>query len=89
MARAAAHELAAFARERGIHETSILPRMDEWEVFPRVAAATAPCAQEQGVARTTRSRDGLIADASDRIRSARRALELLMAEGLIAEPPPA
>ena len=30
MAIAAAHELADYARERGIHEDSILPTMDEW-----------------------------------------------------------
>ncbi|HDH09549.1 MAG TPA: NADP-dependent malic enzyme, partial [Chloroflexi bacterium] len=41
MALAAAHELARCAEERGIHEDDIAPRMDEWEVFPREAVATA------------------------------------------------
>ena len=55
MATAAARELARFAAERGIHDDDILPRMDEWEVFPRVAAAAAMAAQAQGVARLQRS----------------------------------
>jgi malate dehydrogenase (oxaloacetate-decarboxylating) len=48
MAMAAARELAVFAEERGLDEEHILPRMDEWEVFPRTAVATAMKAQEQG-----------------------------------------
>ena len=32
---AAASELAKFAEERGMHEKDILPRMNEWEVYPR------------------------------------------------------
>ncbi len=46
MAIAVAHELADYARERGIHENSILPTMDEWEVYPRMAVATALQAQK-------------------------------------------
>lgn len=51
MAIAAAHELALCARERGIHEDSILPTMDEWQVPMRLAVATPTKAQEQGLAR--------------------------------------
>lgn len=32
----------------------ILPRMDEWAVFPRVAVAAGLAAQEEGVARLTK-----------------------------------
>jgi len=39
MCIAAAVELANFAEERGMSEKDILPRMDEWEVFPREAVA--------------------------------------------------
>jgi malate dehydrogenase (oxaloacetate-decarboxylating) len=86
MALAAAHALARCARERGIHEGSILPRMDEWEVYPCVAAATAVQAQEQGVARLTRSREELYEQAARTIRQAREATRLLMKDGCIPEP---
>ena len=51
MCIAAAQELANYAEERGITEKDILPRMDEWEVFPREAVACALKSIEQGVAR--------------------------------------
>jgi malate dehydrogenase (oxaloacetate-decarboxylating) len=84
MARVAAHELARFAEERGIHEEDIVPRMDEWEVYPRVAAATAMKAQEQGLARLSKSREQLHEEARRIIHQAREAIHLLMREGLIA-----
>jgi malate dehydrogenase (oxaloacetate-decarboxylating) len=83
MALAAAHELARFAEERGIGPDNIVPRMDEWEVFPRVAAAVGSKAQEQGVARLTRTREELLADATRAIRHAQKMTGVLMAEGLI------
>ncbi len=51
MAIAAAEELARFAEEKGLREDYIIPSMEEWEVYPRVAAATAVKAVEEGVAR--------------------------------------
>jgi malate dehydrogenase (oxaloacetate-decarboxylating) len=61
--------------------------MDEWEVFPRVAAAAGLAAQDEGVARLTRSREVLLADAARIMRGAREAVGLLMRESLIAPPP--
>jgi malate dehydrogenase (oxaloacetate-decarboxylating) len=87
MSRAAAAALAAFARERGLRDDQILPRMDEWEVVPRVAAETALAAQAEGVARLSRTREELVASARRSIQEARAATELLMREGLIAPPP--
>jgi malate dehydrogenase (oxaloacetate-decarboxylating) len=87
MASAVAHELAAFARERGIREDDILPRMDEWAVHPRVAAAAAVQAQAEGVARIVRSRDELRTLASQTMRNALETTRLLMREGLIPEAP--
>ncbi len=89
MAIAAAHELAACAAERGLSEERIVPAMDEWEVAPRVAVATALQAQRQGVARLATSADELHAAATRAVRAARTATEVLMREGLIAPPPPA
>jgi malate dehydrogenase (oxaloacetate-decarboxylating) len=87
IAIAAARELASYARERGISDEDILPRMDEWEVFPRVAVATALKAQEQGVARLERSREQLYEEATRTIRAARDSTQCLMREGLIPPPP--
>ena len=88
MATAVARELARFARERSISEEDILPRMDEWEAFPRVAVAAALTAQQQGVARLAKTGAELHAEAERAMREAREATRLLMREGLIAAPPP-
>jgi malate dehydrogenase (oxaloacetate-decarboxylating) len=87
MALAAAHELARCAEERGIRAEDIVPRMDEWEVFPRVAAATAMKAQEQGIARLSKTREQLLGQAAKVIRQAREATQLLMREGCIPQAP--
>ena len=87
MCIAAAQELAGFAEERGINEKDILPRMDEWEVFPREAVACALKSIEQGVARVKPSRQELYDRASAIIRNARESTELLMKHGLIKQPP--
>ena len=78
MCIAAAQELARFAEERGIHERDILPRMEEWEVFPREAVACALKSIEQGVARIKPNKEELYERASAIIRNARESTELLM-----------
>lgn len=88
MCIAAAQELAKFAEERGIHEKDILPRMEEWEVFPREAVACALKSIEQGVARVKLSRQELYQRASAIIQNARQSTELLMKHDLIKTPPP-
>jgi malate dehydrogenase (oxaloacetate-decarboxylating) len=87
MAIAAAYEIAACAEEKGLSEEYIMPTMDEWDVFPREAVATALKAQEQGVARVEKSRQVLYAEAAQKIGEARRMLETMMDEGLIAPMP--
>jgi malate dehydrogenase (oxaloacetate-decarboxylating) len=87
MCIAAAQELANFAEERGINENDILPRMDEWEVFPREAVACALKSIEQGVARKKLSKKELQERASAIIQNARESTELLMKHGLIKQPP--
>ena len=86
MAIAAAHELALCARERGIHEESILPTMEEWQVPMRLAVATATKAQEQGLATVARTRDQVHILAESKIRSAHEAMRVLLREGLIVAP---
>jgi malate dehydrogenase (oxaloacetate-decarboxylating) len=87
MCIAAAQELALFADERGISEHDILPRMEEWEVFPREAVACALKSIEQGVARVKPSRQELQERASAIIKNARESTELLMKKGLIKPMP--
>jgi malate dehydrogenase (oxaloacetate-decarboxylating) len=87
MCIAAAQELAKFAEERGMHERDILPRMEEWKVFPREAVACALKSIEQGVARVKPSRQELYQRATAIIQNARRSTELLMKHDLIKQPP--
>jgi malate dehydrogenase (oxaloacetate-decarboxylating) len=87
MCISAATELANYAEERGMSESDILPRMDEWEVFPREAVACALKSIEQGVARVRPSRQELYDRASAIIKNARDSTELLMKHGLIKQPP--
>jgi malate dehydrogenase (oxaloacetate-decarboxylating) len=87
MCIAAAQELAKFAEERGISEKDILPRMEEWEVFPREAVACALKSIEQGVARVKLGRRELYDRASAIIKNARESTQLLMKQGLIRPPP--
>lgn len=83
MAVEAAYELARFAEEKGIHEDYVIPTMEEWEVYPRVAVATALKAIEQGVARKKRSREELMEVARSKIEDTIRKLETFMKLGFI------
>jgi malate dehydrogenase (oxaloacetate-decarboxylating) len=83
----AAAELARCAEERGLSEEYILPRMDEWEIFPRQAAAVGMKAIEQGVARVVMTKDELLAKASRIIRQAQAETKALMEKGLIPSAP--
>ena len=88
MCVAAAQELAKFAEERGMHEKDILPRMEEWEVFPREAVACALKSIEQGVARIKPSKKELYDRAAALIQNSRESLKALMKQGLIKPMPP-
>jgi len=87
MCIAAGRELAKFAEERGIHEGDMVPRMDEWEVFPREAVACAIQSMKEGVARVKLSRRELWDRAVSIIKNVRESTDLLMKEGLIPPPP--
>ena len=87
MAVTAAWALADYAQERGIDEENILPRMDEWDVHPRIAAAVGVKAQEQGIARLERSESVLYEEARLAIGNARDATTALMREQIIPDPP--
>jgi malate dehydrogenase (oxaloacetate-decarboxylating) len=87
MAIAAARELAAAARRRGIDAASILPTMAEWEVAASVAAATGVQAQRDGVARRSASFAELRARARDLIATARASSAALEAAGCVTREP--
>ncbi len=87
MAIAAAVELAHFAQANQINEDYIVPRMDQWEFYPQVAAATGAKAIEQGISASQKSRDELYQTAFEKIKLARDAAHSLMNSGLIPAPP--
>jgi len=87
MCLAAARELAKVAEDNGLSEDYIIPSMDEWEVFPREAAAVAMKAQEQGVARLKKTREELFSEAEATIRRARDQLRILMENGIVPPAP--
>ncbi|MDD5326444.1 MAG: NADP-dependent malic enzyme [Phycisphaerae bacterium] len=82
----AARELAKTAEDKGLSEDYIIPSMDEWEVFPREAAAVGAMAIKQGIARKVMTKEKLYEGAEAIIRAAREQTKLLMKEGFITEP---
>jgi len=87
MCIAAAEELAKCAEDKGLKEDKLIPTMDEWEVFPRVAAAVGMKAIEQGVAQIKISREELYKKAEATIKKARETTQMLMEKGFIPPPP--
>jgi len=83
MCIAAAYELAQTAEDTGLSETSIVPTMDSWEVFPREAVAVGMKAISQGIARIKPSKNELYDRALNIIKKARDQTNLLMKEGFI------
>ena len=88
MCIAAAEELALIAEEKGMDAQVILPTMEDWEVFPRVATAVGMKAQELGYSQLEISKEELYQRAHHRIERARAIVENSMERGFIQEPPP-
>ncbi len=86
MCMAAAGELAAMAEEKGLTSDYILPNMDEWQVFPREAAAVAMKAIEEGVAGKTTTYEAELETAARIIKRSRDLTQTMMADGFIAMP---
>ncbi len=87
MCMAAAHELANMAAEKGLSPEYIIPNMDEWQVFPREAAAVAMKAIEEGVARKKTTYEEELKNAEQIIRRSRDLTQTMMADGFIAAAP--
>jgi malate dehydrogenase (oxaloacetate-decarboxylating) len=86
MCFAAAKALADHVGDR-LSEEFILPNMDDWEVFPREAAAVAMKAQEQGVAQLALSSEEIYTQAHTIIKRSRDLTHRMMEEGFIAGAP--
>jgi malate dehydrogenase (oxaloacetate-decarboxylating) len=86
MCIAAAMELARTAEDKGLSEDYIIPSMDEWEVFPREAAAVGSKAVEQGIAGKVMTREELYKTAESIIKKARDETKMLMEQGFIGDP---
>ena len=84
MCLAAADALATMAEEKGLTPEYIMPTMDEWEVFPREAAAVAVKAVEQGLARIPLTYEEELKNAETIIHRSRNLTEHMMQEGFIA-----
>ncbi len=74
----ASETIAKFARDKGINDNYIIPRMDEWEVYYEVAAAVASKAVELGLARVKRTREEFKEVAKHRILRARKIMNLVI-----------
>lgn len=70
-----------------LREDHLLPTMDDWEVFPREAAAVGMKAQEQGIAGLERSYDQLLDSATEIIRRSRNLTAMMEKEGFIPPAP--
>ena len=86
MCYAAAGALAEHIGDR-LDDDHILPTMDDWEIFPREAAAVGMMAQEQGVARIPMTYDELFDHGKEMIGRSRRMTATLMEDEFIAEAP--
>ncbi len=87
MAIAAAEALASLVSDDQLSTEHLLPTMDEWEIFPREAAAVAVKAVEQGVAALPYTYAQEFERASQMIRQAREMTQLLMDAEFILPPP--
>ena len=86
MCFAAANALAEQIGDQ-LDEEHILPTMDDWEIYPLEAAAVGMKAQEQGVARVTKSYAELYDHARVVINRSREQTRMMMEKGFIAEAP--
>jgi malate dehydrogenase (oxaloacetate-decarboxylating) len=85
MCVAAADALARMAEEKGLSPEYIMPTMDEWEVFPREAAAVAQEAVKEGIAQKPMTYEEELKNAEKIIRRSREITTTMMSEGYIPE----
>jgi malate dehydrogenase (oxaloacetate-decarboxylating) len=86
MCYAAAQALADHIGDK-LDDEHLLPTMDDWEIFPKEAAAVGMKAQEQGVARLEKSYEELLEHATSIIKRSRDLTAMMMKEKFIEEAP--
>ncbi len=79
----AAQTLAQIVPQQKINCDYILPTMNDWNVFPQVAAAVAVKAVEQGIARRPLTFEDAYQQAAQTIQSSRELTQIMMKEHLI------
>jgi malate dehydrogenase (oxaloacetate-decarboxylating) len=84
---AAARELAARARDKGLTATHLLPTMDEIDAFPHVAAAVAGEAARLGIARRRRTHDEYYQEAKQMMARSHALARELVRAGFVAPMP--
>ena len=82
---AASYEIANFVKDPS--QDRIVPTMEEWELYPRVASAVASKTVEMGLARKANSREGFFKNAQEMIETNRKMYIRLMDEKIIKELP--
>ncbi len=78
MCIASATELAKYAEDKGLTDEYIIPSMEEWEIYPRQAAATGMKAIQQGIAQKKMSRQEIFDRAESIIKRTQDIVTLLM-----------
>ena len=86
MCFAASRALADHVGDR-LDAEHILPDMDDWEVFPREAAAVAMKAVEEDLAALPTTYEAELENAKRIIKRSRELTRMMMKENFIAEPP--
>jgi malate dehydrogenase (oxaloacetate-decarboxylating) len=86
MCFAAAQALADQIGDK-MNDEQILPNMDDWEVFPREAAAVAMTAIEQGIAKINLTYEEAFETATYMIKRSREQTKTMMREGFISDSP--
>jgi len=87
MLLAASRELARCAKERGLRDDDILPRMDDEELVVREAVAVASQAVLEGVAQISVTPEQEAENARAAIRRAREEMRVLVESGVVPPPP--
>jgi len=81
-----AETIAKFAEKKGINENYIIPTMEEWELYPEIAASAAVVAIKQGLARKKLSYKQLYNNAKAIIKTTIEETKLLIHKGFIKLP---
>ena len=80
---AAAHAIAGYTEETGLHEDRIVPTMQETEMYVQEAIAVAEKAMELGYARRKMSRSELEKEIREYIERPKKFMEMALRENLV------